>query len=143
MPLLFYAQFPDPLPDQALFGKQAHEGPNCFVLAESVRAYCTHFPEMAAGQETAPTRKRGQRLLGREAMAKSPSYADSLEPSPLISPELEPPCAPMIARAAGILSQSRRVSKGAAQVLKAKGSLDEPFDLIVNHSLRQRRGHPR
>jgi len=35
MPLLFYAQFPEPLPDQALFGEQAHEGPNCFVLAKA------------------------------------------------------------------------------------------------------------
>ena len=31
-------------------------GPNCFaLLAESVRAYCTHLPEMAAGRETAPS----------------------------------------------------------------------------------------
>ena len=33
--------------------------PNCFaLLAESVRAYCTHLPEMAAGRETAPSEWR-------------------------------------------------------------------------------------
>jgi hypothetical protein len=46
--------------------------------------------------------------------------ADSLEPSPLISSELEPSCAPMIVREAGILSQPRRARKGAAPVLKAQ-----------------------
>src|SRR5437868_814718 len=34
-------------------------GPNCFaLLAESVRAYCTHLPGMAAGRGTAPSQWR-------------------------------------------------------------------------------------
>ena len=65
MPLLFYAQFPEPLPDQALFGEQAHEGPNCVVLAESVRAYCAHLRDMAAGRGTAPSQRHKARKRAR------------------------------------------------------------------------------
>ena len=61
MPLLFYA----PIFHCALFGKQAHEGPNCFVLAESVRAYCTHHRDMAAGWGTAPSQRHKARRRAR------------------------------------------------------------------------------
>jgi terminase small subunit / prophage DNA-packing protein len=48
-------------------------GPNCFALAESVRAYCTHLREGAAGRGngTEPTEQSTQRARLARAMADS------------------------------------------------------------------------
>ena len=56
MPLLFYAPISRAV---ALSSATKPMRGHCFaLLAESVRAYCTHLPEMAAGRETAPSEWR-------------------------------------------------------------------------------------